>query len=51
MPDTIESFPTFRFTTDALPERDRHAAFREFYGREVLRLDRELSTMIGHPVD
>jgi AraC-like DNA-binding protein len=41
VPDTIESFPTFRFTTDALPERDRHAAFREFYGREVLRLEIE----------
>ncbi|HEY4404443.1 MAG TPA: AraC family transcriptional regulator [Xanthobacteraceae bacterium] len=41
MPDTIDSFPTFRFTTDAVPERDRHAAFREFYGREVLRLEIE----------
>jgi AraC-like DNA-binding protein len=41
VPDTIDSFPTFRFTTDALPKRDRHAAFREFYGREVLRLEIE----------
>src|SRR5437762_1139713 len=31
----------FRFDTDALPEKDRIAVFREEFGRQLLRLDME----------
>lgn len=30
-----------RFSTEALPERERIAAFRELYGRKMLRLEME----------
>ncbi len=32
---------SFRFSTDDFPERDRDAAWREFFGRKVARLDIE----------
>jgi AraC-like DNA-binding protein len=32
---------TLRFSTDALPERDRVAIFRELFGRKVMRLEIE----------
>jgi AraC-like DNA-binding protein len=38
---------TFRFSTNDLPRRDRTAAFRELYGRKVLRL--EIEPLPDHP--
>ena len=36
-----DAIPTSRLSTDDLPERDRLAAWREFYGRKFLRLEHE----------
>jgi hypothetical protein len=33
--------PIFRFSTDAFPERERVAAWREIFGRTVVNLDIE----------
>ena len=41
MAEPITSAATTRFATEALPERDRLASWREFYGRKLLRLDWE----------
>jgi AraC-like DNA-binding protein len=39
--ESSSSIPVLRFSTDALPEKDRVAAFRETYGRQILRLEME----------
>jgi AraC-like DNA-binding protein len=41
MAEPIANAAVARFTTEALPERDRLACWREFYGRKLLRLDWE----------
>jgi AraC-like DNA-binding protein len=41
MAATASDFSAFRFSTDDLPERDRIAIFREWYGRKVMRLEME----------
>jgi AraC-like DNA-binding protein len=37
----LDESAQLRFSTDALPERERIAAFRELYGRKMLRLEIE----------
>ena len=41
MAEPIANATVARFTTDALPERDRLSSWREFYGRKLFRLDWE----------
>jgi AraC-binding-like domain len=36
-----DAIPVFRFSTDAFPERERIAAWREIFGRTVVNLDIE----------
>lgn len=38
-PPPSASIPIFRFSTDAFPERERMAAWREVFGRTVVNLD------------
>jgi AraC-like DNA-binding protein len=38
---------SFRFSTDDFPERERSAVWREFFGRQVARLD--IEPMVGKP--
>jgi len=41
MTSTAPDFGTFRISTNDLPERDRLAAWREYFGRKVFRLEFE----------
>lgn len=41
MTPTQAQYPSFRFSTDALPVRDRVAVWREAFGRAVIKLDIE----------
>lgn len=41
MPDASDVFATMRFSTDAVPKRDRVGLLREFYGPVIARLDIE----------
>jgi AraC-like DNA-binding protein len=41
MAEAVANAAVARFTTEALPERDRLACWREFYGRKLFRLDWE----------
>jgi AraC-like DNA-binding protein len=40
-PSRSDAVPVFRFSTDAFPERERTAAWREIFGRTVVNLDIE----------
>jgi AraC-like DNA-binding protein len=40
-PPPPDAVPIFRFSTDAFPERDRVGAWREVFGRTVVKLDIE----------
>jgi hypothetical protein len=40
-PPPSDAVPIFRFSTDAFPERERMAAWREIFGRTVVNLDIE----------
>jgi AraC-like DNA-binding protein len=40
-PPPLDAVPIFRFSTDAFPERERVAAWREIFGRTVVNLDIE----------
>src|SRR4051794_8150874 len=41
----------FRFSLDGVPERDRPAMFREYFGREVLKYDLEPLADVDFHVD
>ncbi len=47
----MDDFAQLRFSTEALPERERIAAFCELYGRKMLRLEMEPQSDIPFRVD